>query len=429
MQDSIRVGIAGLGTVGSGVAKILLSNRHLIKSKSSRKIELTAISSKSKSKKRGFPVEKFHWEENLINLARRDDIDIFVELVGGEGNPAKEAIEAALNNGKHVVTANKALMAKHGHQLAKLAENNGLSLKFEAAVAGGIPAIKTLTESLAGNKINRLMGVMNGTCNYILTRMENANLSYEKVFKEAKDLGYLEADPTLDVGGIDAGHKLAILSSIAFGTEIDFDSVYLQGIESITIQDIDQAKELGYRIKLLGVSQSSDNGLEQRMQPCLVPVNSPIGQLENAMNMVIYEGDNSGQITLSGAGAGEGPTASSVLSDIIDLARDNKVPTFGKPVTELIKAIPTSIPAQGAYYVRTKLKDSPGVLAKMASALGDHGISIDRMRQTQHDDVAAPVVIVTHKTLPETLGNALTAVAKTGVILEDPVVIRIEDIQ
>ena len=270
---------------------------------------------------------------------------------------------------------------------------------------------------------------MNGTCNYILTRMENANLSYEKVFKEAKDLGYLEADPTLDVGGIDAGHKLAILSSIAFGTEIDFDSVYLQGIESITIQDIYQARELGYRIKLLGVSQRTDNGLEQSMQPCLVPVNSSIGQLENAMNMVIFEGDNSGQITLSGAGAGEGPTASSVLSDIIDLARDNKVPTFGKPVTELIKAIPTSIPAQGAYYVRTKLKDSPGVLAKMASALGDHGISIDRMRQTQHDDVAAPVVIVTHKTLPETLGNALTAVAKTGVILEDPVVIRIEDIQ
>ncbi len=429
MQDSIRVGIAGLGTVGSGVAKILLSNAHLINSRCNRKIELTAVSSRSKSKQRGFPLKKIHWEENLINLARRDDIDIFVELIGGEGNPAKEAIEVALNHGKHVVTANKALLAKHGHQLAKLAESKGLSLKFEAAVAGGIPAIKTLNESLAGNKINRLMGVMNGTCNYILTRMENANLSYEKVFKQAKDLGYVEADPTLDVGGIDAGHKLAILSSIAFGTEIDFDSVYLQGIESITIQDIYQAKELGYRIKLLGVSQKTDNGLEQRMQPCLVPANSAIGQLENATNMVIYEGDNSGPITLSGAGAGEGPTASSVLSDIIDLARDNKVPTFGKPVTELVKAIPTSRPAPGAYYVRTKLKDSPGVLAKMATALGDHGISIDRMRQTQHEDVAAPVVIVTHKTLPETLSNALTAVAKTGVILEDPVVIRIEDIQ
>jgi len=429
MQDSIRVGIAGLGTVGSGVAKVLLSNAHLINSRCNRKIELTAVSSRSKSKQRGFPLKKIHWEENLINLARRDDIDIFVELIGGEGNPAKEAIEVALNHGKHVVTANKALLAKHGHQLAKLAESKGLSLKFEAAVAGGIPAIKTLNESLAGNKINRLMGVMNGTCNYILTRMENANLSYEKVFKQAKDLGYVEADPTLDVGGIDAGHKLAILSSIAFGTEIDFDSVYLQGIESITIQDIYQAKELGYRIKLLGVSQKTDNGLEQRMQPCLVPANSAIGQLENAMNMVIYEGDNSGPITLSGAGAGEGPTASSVLSDIIDLARDNKVPTFGKPVTELVKAIPTSRPAPGAYYVRTKLKDSPGVLAKMATALGDHGISIDRMRQTQHEDVAAPVVIVTHKTLPETLSNALTAVAKTGVILEDPVVIRIEDIQ
>ena len=429
MPEVLKVGIAGLGTVGSETFRILTDRSDFLSHRSGKKIEVTAVSAKNRTAERDIDLSKVHWIDDARDLCHRSDVDVIVELIGGSEGIAREIAELSLKNGKSLITANKALIAHHGDAIGKKAEEMNLKLGYEAAVAGGIPIIKTLREGLASNKFTRLYGILNGTCNYILTRMENANLSYEKVFKEAKDLGYLEADPTLDVGGIDAGHKLAILSSIAFGTEIDFDSVYLQGIESITIQDIDQAKELGYRIKLLGVSQRTDNGLEQRMQPCLVPVNSPIGQLENAMNMVIYEGDNSGQITLSGAGAGEGPTASSVLSDIIDLARDNKVPTFGKPVTELIKAIPTSIPAQGAYYVRTKLKDSPGVLAKMASALGDHGISIDRMRQTQHDDVAAPVVIVTHKTLPETLGNALTAVAKTGVILEDPVVIRIEDIQ
>ena len=429
MQQSIRVGIAGLGTVGSGVAKILLANKQLITSRCDRKIELTAISSRSKLKNRGFPTDKFYWEENVIDLARRKDIDIFVELIGGDEDPAKEAIRVALNSGKHVVTANKALLAKHGHELAQLAESKNLALKFEAAVAGGIPAIKTLSESLAGNNIIRLLGVMNGTCNYILTRMENAKLSYENVFNEAKELGYLEADPNLDVGGVDAGHKLAILSSIAFGTEIDFDSVHLEGIESVTIQDIEQAKEFGYRIKLLGISQKTENGLEQRMQPCLVPAKSFVGQLENAMNMVIFEGDNSGQITLSGAGAGEGPTASSVLSDIIDIARGNKIPTFGKPASSLVKATPVNIPTDSAYYVRTKLENSPGVLAKIATSLGDNGISIDRIRQTKCEDVAAPVVIVTHKTLPKTLGNALEAVEKTGVVLEKPVIIRIEEMQ
>lgn len=357
MKGKLKLGIAGLGTVGIGVLKILESHAKLINQRSDRTIELVAVSAKTRSKERGISLKEFEWESEITNLARRADIDVFVELIGGEENPAKEAIEIALNSGKHVITANKALISKHGQQLAILAEKNNVSLKFEAAVAGGIPAIKTLIESLAGNKITRIMGVMNGTCNYILTRMESANLSYEKVFNEAKALGYLEADPTLDVGGIDASHKLSILSSIAFGTQIEMNAIDIQGIEQITIQDIEHVREMGYRIKLLGVSELTDEGLEQRMQPCLVPAASPIGQLENAMNMIIFDGDNSGQIILRGAGAGEGPTASAVMSDIIDVARGAYIPTFGCPAKDLTKSKKASTSAESAYYVRTKLKD------------------------------------------------------------------------
>ena len=428
MKGKLKLGIAGLGTVGIGVLKILESHAKLINQRSDRTIELVAVSAKTRSKERGISLKEFEWESEITNLARRADIDVFVELIGGEENPAKEAIEIALNSGKHVITANKALISKHGQQLAILAEKNNVSLKFEAAVAGGIPAIKTLVESLAGNKITRIMGVMNGTCNYILTRMESANLSYEKVFNEAKALGYLEADPTLDVGGIDASHKLSILSSIAFGTQIEMNAIDIQGIEQITIQDIEHVREMGYRIKLLGISELTDEGLEQRMQPCLVPAASPIGQLENAMNMIIFDGDNSGQIILRGAGAGEGPTASAVMSDIIDVARGAYIPTFGCPAKDLTKSKKASTSTESAYYVRTKLKDAPGVLAKMASALGNNKISIDQMHQTQHADVAAPVFIVTHKTLPETLRRALKEVVKTGVTMEDPVALRIEEV-
>ena len=428
MGSALKIGIAGLGTVGAGVVKILHSHSRLITSRSGKSVELKAISARSRSKDRGVSLEGLSWESDIIELAGRSDIDVFVELIGGDGNPTKEAIETALKSGKHVITANKALLAKHGQELAELAEKNNVSLKFEAAVAGGIPAVKVLTESLAGNKINRIMGVMNGTCNYILTRMETSNLPYETVFNEAQKLGYLEADPTLDTGGIDAGHKLAILSSIAFGTQIDFKAVVTQGIELVSIQDIEQAREMGYRIKLLGVSQMTDEGLEQRMQPCLVSANSPIGQLENAMNMIIFDGDHSGQIILRGAGAGEGPTSSAVMSDIIDIARGNKIPTFGQSANSLIKMKPVLTSTPAAYYIRTKLEDSPGVLAKMATALGNNGISIDQMRQTQHADVAAPVVIVTHKTLPETLNKALIEIMKTDVTLEAPVALRIEDV-
>ena len=428
MSSPLRLGIAGLGTVGAGVLKIVRRHGKLLTARTGREIVVTAVSARSRSKDRGVDLSPFTWEDDPVALARREDVDVFVELMGGEDGPAKASVEAAIAGGKDVVTANKAMLAVHGQALAEAAEAAGVALRYEAAVAGGIPVIKALTEGLAGNEITRVMGVMNGTCNYILTRMQNAGLDYETVFKEANDLGYLEADPTLDVGGIDAGHKLAILASIAFGTEVDFDAMEIDGIEAITIEDIRQAADMGYRIKLLGVAQMTGRGLETRMSPCLVPELSPLGQLENATNMVVLEGDSVGQIVLRGAGAGEGPTASAVMSDVVDLARGLRLPTFGRPATELTKAKAARSATPAPYYLRLSLVDKPGALAKITAILGDSGVSIDRMRQYAHDGDAAPVLIVTHKITRAALDEALLAMDGTGVMTARPVAIRIEDI-
>ena len=428
MSSPLRLGIAGLGTVGVGVVKIVRRHSALLAARTGREIVITAVSARSKSKDRGVDLSKFAWEDDPVALAKRDDVDVFVELMGGEDGPAKAATEAAISAGKDVVTANKAMLAIHGQALAEAAEEKGASLRFEAAVAGGIPVIKALTEGLAGNEVTRVMGVMNGTCNYILTRMQSAGLDYQTVFNEANDLGYLEADPTLDVGGIDAGHKLAILASIAFGTQVDFASMEIDGIEAITIDDIQQAADMGYRIKLLGVAQMTGRGQESRMSPCLVPETSPLGQLENATNMVVLEGDAVGQVVLRGAGAGEGPTASAVLSDIGDIARGLKLPTFGQPAKQLERANAAQSATAAPYYLRLSLVDKPGALAKITSVLGDNGVSIDRMRQYAHQSDAAPVLIVTHKVTRSALDQALDAMASTGVMTSDPVAIRIEDL-
>ncbi|MEL7115604.1 MAG: homoserine dehydrogenase, partial [Pseudomonadota bacterium] len=299
-QDPLRLGLAGLGTVGVGVIKIVQRQAELIAARAGRPVEITAVSARIRDKDRGVRIAQYAWEDDPVRLATRGDVDVFVELMGGSDGPAKAATEAALAAGKDVVTANKAMLAHHGQALAEQAEAGGQALRFEAAVAGGIPVIKALTEGLAGNYITRVLGVMNGTCNYILTRMEGAGLPYEEVFAEADALGFLEADPTLDVGGIDAGHKLSLLSSIAFGTQVDFDNVQLEGIERLSITDIEQARDMGFRIKLLGVAQMTPRGLEQRMSPCLVPADSPLGQLEGGTNMVVLEGDSVGQIVLRG---------------------------------------------------------------------------------------------------------------------------------
>ncbi|MGJ8585983.1 MAG: homoserine dehydrogenase [Marinosulfonomonas sp.] len=428
MSDPLRLGIAGLGTVGTGVIKIVQRHADLLAARSGRAIEITAISARTKDKDRGVRLSAYAWEDDPVALAKRDDVDVFVELMGGSDGPAKAACEAAIAAGKDVVTANKALLALHGQALASAAEANSNVIRFEAAVAGGIPVVKALTEGLAGNDITRVMGVMNGTCNFILTKMESEGLSYQAVFDEAAALGYLEADPTLDVGGIDAGHKLALLSSIAFGTQVAFDDVHLEGIERITIEDIGLAADMGFRIKLLGVAQMTGRGLEQSMTPCLVPANSPLGQLEGATNMVVIEGDSVGQIVLRGAGAGEGPTASAVMGDIIDIARNTRFSTFGQPAETLAKSKPASASIPAPYYLRTQLLDKPGALAKIATVLGDAGVSIDRMRQYGHVDTTAPVLIVTHKTSPSALASALEAMKQTDVLVGDPVAIRIETI-
>lgn len=429
MSQPLRLGIAGLGTVGIGVLRIIRQHEEMLAARTGRRISISAVSARDRGKDRGISLASYAWEDDPVALATREDVDVFVELIGGDEGPAKKAVEAALAAGKDVVTANKALLAMHGQALAEAAEQAGRALRYEAAVAGGIPVIKALTEGLAANEVTRVMGVMNGSCNYILTRMEDAGLSYEEVFAEADALGYLEADPQLDVGGIDAAHKLAILSSLAFGTKVDFDGIALEGIERVSIDDIRAAADMGYKIKLLGVTQNTPRGLEQRMQPCLVPDTSPLGQLAGGTNMVVLEGDSVGQIVLRGPGAGEGPTASAVMADVCDLARGATGPVFGIRAQQLVTAQPTSATLPASYYLRMSLHDKPGALAKIAAILGEAGVSIDRMRQYQHDDTTdAPVLIVTHKTTPSAIKVALDAMQGSPVLSGQPVALRIEDV-
>ncbi len=428
MTTPLRLGIAGLGTVGTGVVKIVRQKANLLAERAGRPVVITAVSARSRDKDRGINLRDYAWEDDPVALAQRDDVDVFVELMGGSDGPAKAATEAAIAAGKDVVTANKAMLAHHGQALAEAAEAADRVIRFEAAVAGGIPVIKALLEGLAGNEITRVMGVMNGTCNYILTRMQSAGLPYDEVFEEANQLGYLEADPTLDVGGIDAGHKLSLLSSIAFGTQVDFDGVELEGIERITIDDIEQAADMGYRIKLLGVAQLTGRGLEQRMSPCLVPDSSPLGQLEGGTNMCVLEGDAVEQIVLRGPGAGEGPTASAVMGDVMDIARGLRITTFGRPAAALATSKPARAVTPAPYYLRMALDDKPGALAKIATVLGENGVSIDRMRQYQHDGDAAPVLIVTHKVTRADLDQALDAMSTLDVMKEHPVALRIETV-
>lgn len=429
MSDApLRLGLAGIGTVGAGVLRILQEHGELIAARAGRRIEVVAVSARDRHKDRGVDLSALAWHDDPVALARRDDIDVFVEVMGGHEGPARLATEAAIAAGHDVVSANKALLAHHGQALAESAEARGAVIRFEAAVAGGIPVIKALTEGLAANRMKRVMGVMNGTCNYILTRMQSAGLPYAEVFEEARALGYLEADPNLDVGGIDAGHKLSLLAAIAFGTRVDFGSVDLEGIGNVSIDDIRLAADMGYRIKLLGVAQMTGRGLEQRMTPCLVPADSPLGQLQGGTNMVVLEGDSVGQIVLRGPGAGMGPTASAVMGDVIDLARGTRLPTFGQPAATLAEPMAAKSATPASYYLRMTLLDKPGALAKIATCLGEAGVSIDQMRQYGHEGANAPVLIVTHKASRDDIDHAIGRFAATGVLVGAPVALRIEEV-
>ena len=365
-------------------------------------------------------------------LAKSFNIDVFIELIGGETGPAKDAVEAAIAAGKHVITANKALLAHHGVGLARAAEAKGVALNFEAAVAGGIPAIKVLREGLAGNAPKRVFGIMNGTCNYILTKMGEEGRSFDDVLKEAQQLGYAEADPTFDVGGYDTAHKLAVLTSLAFGTEVNLGSIKIEGIEKVALADIRNAADLGYKIKLLGVAVAYDSGIEQRVHPTLIKRGSPVSETDDVFNAIVVKGDFVGDLVLEGRGAGAHPTASAVLSDIVDIARGNIRPAFGVPAAALKKYRNSSPRAhEGGFYVALDLHDKPGAVAAIATILADAKISIESIVQHGKADASAPrataqFILITHDTLEASLHKAMEKIEKDGHVAGPPRVIRIE---
>lgn len=429
MEDRkpLRVGIAGLGVVGAGVVGLLQRNAEQIAARAGRSIEVVAVAARDRTRDRGVDLSKVTWAETAKDLTQRNDVDVFVELIGGSEGAAREAVESALARGLPVVTANKALLAHHGAELARMAEARGVTLAFEAAVAGGIPVIKVLREGLAANRFSRVYGILNGTCNYILTKMRQEGRDFADVLADAQKLGYAEADPTFDVEGIDAAHKLSILAAVAFGSDVAFDKVHVEGIRHVSAVDIAFAEELGYRIKLLGIAALTDAGLEQRVHPCMVPVDSAIASVEDVYNAVVAEGDAVGTSMMVGRGAGAGPTASAVVADLIDLARGFTVPTFSVPV-----AAKTALPSvsidkhRGAYYVRLMVLDQPGVIADIAGALRDEKVSMEAMIQRgRNPGEIVPVVLTTHETDEAAMRRALARIDGLPAITEPPRVIRI----
>jgi len=427
-SSSLKIAVAGLGTVGLGVLEIINKHSKILYNRTGKKFDVVAVCARSKNKKREYNLKKFKWENDLKNLSTRKDVDVVIELIGGSDGPALDLVRSTLNAKKNVITANKALIAKHGNELIKIAEEKKVFLKFEASVAGGIPCIKTLTEALSGNKIKKIMGVLNGTCNYILTEMENKNNSYEDVFKEAQNLGYVETDPKLDIGGIDSAQKLAILSSIAFGTKIYYDNENTNGIENINLEDIKFAKSMGYRIKLLSVSESTSKGIFQQTAPSLIPEKHIISKLDGGTNLVSIMGDSVEEIILQGPGAGKGPTASAVISDLVDIALENQRPVLGQYIEQLKIPIKDLRKESSCYYLRFNLADEPGSLGKVAKILGDFGISIDRMRQLKHKGENAPIIMVTHKSDIDNIKNALIKINKLNVCSSHPTMLRIENL-
>lgn len=435
MTEALRLGIAGLGTVGCALIQLLAKQNEILESRSGRPLSVTGVSARTRGRDRGISIDDMDWHDDPVTLATADNIDVFVELIGGDNGPADLAVRAALESGKHVVTANKALLAKHGGDLAKLAESNGVSLNFEAAVAGGIPVIKALRESLAGNQVSRVSGILNGTCNYILTRMEEDNLSFSACLDQAQQLGYAEADPTFDVEGYDTAHKLALLTSLAFGTQINSDEIYIEGISSITPQDIQAATELGYRIRLLGVAQKLATGIEQRVHPTMVPLDGPLAQITDVTNAVSIDADAVGNITMSGPGAGGDATASAVLGDIVDIARGVMVPTLGVKVADQKPYIKARMRAhEGGYYIRLTVSDRLGAFASIAGRMAEAGISLASIMQKNRDGQpelsngpeTKTVLLITHKTTESAIREALVHIRSDGHIVGDPQLIRLE---
>ncbi|HJS86142.1 MAG TPA: homoserine dehydrogenase [Acetobacteraceae bacterium] len=428
MTRPLSIGLAGLGTVGAGVLRLLRENAETIAARAGRPLAVAAVSARDRARDRGVSLAGLRWYDDPVALAADPGIDVVVELIGGADGPARALVESALTARKPVVTANKAMLAIHGAALAATAEEEGVPLGFEAAVAGGIPVIKALREGLAANRIGRIAGILNGTCNYILTRMQAEGREFAEVLADAQRLGYAEADPSFDIDGIDAAHKLAILAALAFGRPVAFDAVHVEGIRRISALDIGFAGELGYRIKLLGLARAHNGGIEARVHPCMVPHAAPIARVDGVFNAVVIEGDFVGRVMLEGRGAGAGPTASAVVADLIDIARGRSTPVWGAAAGALSNA--PSVPMDrhvGCYYLRLMVVDRPGVIADVTAILRDLGVSLESMLQRgRAPGEAVPVVLVTHETEESAMRAALARIAALETVMEPPALVRIE---
>jgi homoserine dehydrogenase len=434
MNEALRVGVAGLGTVGASLVRILAEKADELARQCGRPIEVTAVCARDRNRDRGIDLSGVEWFDDAAAMGKSGDIHVLVELIGGDDGPALACVRAALQAGRHVVTANKALLSRHGLSLAEIAEKKGVLLNYEAAVAGGIPVIKTMREAMAGNTINRVFGILNGTCNYILTRMQAEGLTFEECLSDAQRLGYAEADPTFDIEGHDTAHKLAILTSLAFGTRISPDDIYLEGIANITQADIKAAGELGYRIKLLGVAQRTDSGIEQRVHPTMVPTASVIAQVHGVTNAVAIETDTLGELLLSGPGAGGDATASSVIGDLADIAKSRPgfqhAPGCGRRAKELAPYTRARRRAhEGGYFIRLTVRDRTGVFAAIARRMADADISLESIVQHangQNEPDVKTVILVTHETTEAAVRKAVEKITGDGHLVDKPQVIRIE---
>jgi homoserine dehydrogenase len=426
MSKSLRIAVAGLGTVGGGVASVLLTRGKEVEQRAGRPLELVGVSARDKGKRRAANVSNIAWEADATALVK-SDADVIVELIGGEAGTAYDLVKAALSAKKHVVTANKALLAYHGAELAALAEENGVALKFEAAAAGGIPIVKALRESLIAYGIDSVRGILNGTCNYILTQMEATGQSFADVLKEAQRLGYAEADPTLDVGGGDTGHKLAVLSALAFGATPNLKSMKIEGIEHITPDDIRFAREFGYRIKLLGLARRRNGHVDQRVQPAMVKLATPLADVEGPFNAVVAHAGEAGPFFFEGRGAGEAPTAGAVIADLVDIARGSLGAPFGRPAKTLMPNDEPPGPRSCAFYLRFEVRDVPGVLAEIARRLAESEVSIESMiqRGRAHGGQVA-IVMITHECVETAVEKALKAIAASDKVLAKPCMIPME---
>lgn len=424
-QKLWRIGIAGLGTVGAGLLNFL-SDRADFAPAGGLSV-VTGVSARSRSRARPFDISNLPWFDDPVALAKSPETDIFVELIGGSDGPAKAAVEAALKAGKPVVTANKALIAEHGTELAELAESQGVPLLFEAAVMGGVPAVKIVREALVGDDIKSIAGILNGTCNYILTEMDTAGRAFADVLAEAQRLGYAEADPTMDVGGFDAAHKITILAALAFGCAPNFAAAEIEGIDQIDLMDIRLARDLGYRVKLVASADRSPDGVLVRVHPSLAPLGHPLAQAGGALNALFIEGERVGRIYIQGPGAGAGPTAAAVAADIADVMTGAVRPVFQAPAGTL-KPFRSVDPAKnmGRAYLRLMVKDEPGVIAAVSEALAEAGVSIESFLQKPVENAnGVPIVLTTHAVAESVLTAAIDHIASLPAVLERPKLLRI----